>query len=284
MLTVKVGGVPEHFNYPWYLALKDGAFKKQNINLRWVDCHGGTGEMCGALRNNEIDIAIILTEGIVSDIIKGNPSSIVQTYVSSPLIWGIHVSNNSQYEDISDLRGKIAAISRMGSGSHLMAYVNAQNHGWDLENDMNFYIVNNLEGGVKALINGEADYFLWEHFTTKPFVDRNVLKKISDCPTPWPCFVIAVRQTFLDENRMALERILEIINFYTFGIKKIPNLANIISERYGQKFEDVMEWLKLTNWDQSAPSEFVINRVQNRLRGLGVINNIFGYNQLVQKL
>lgn len=284
MLTVKVGGVPEHFNYPWYLALKDGAFKKQNINLRWVDCHGGTGEMCGSLRNNEIDIAIILTEGIVSDIIKGNPSSIVQTYVSSPLIWGIHVSNNSQHEDISDIRGKIAAISRMGSGSHLMAYVNAQNHGWDLENDMNFHIVNNLEGGVKALINGEADYFLWEHFTTKPFVDRNVLKKISDCPTPWPCFVIAVRQTFLDENRMALESILEVINCYTLGIKKIPDLANIISERYGQKFEDVLEWLKLTNWDQSAPSELVINQVQNRLRDLGVINDIFGYNQLVQKL
>lgn len=284
MLTVKVGGVPEHFNYPWYLALKDGAFKKQGINLRWVDCHGGTGEMCAALRNNEVDLAIILTEGIVSDIINDNPSTIVQTYVSSPLIWGIHVSNHSRFNSIADIRGKIAAISRKGSGSHLMAFVNAQNHDWDLKNDMKFRIVNNLDGGINALTNGEADYFFWEHFTTKPYVDKQVLRKIGDCPTPWPCFVIAVTQKFLNENRTILNTILEIINSYTKEIKKVPNLASLISERYEQKLEDVMDWLKLTNWDQSVPSEFVINQVQNKLHNLGVNTSILSYNKLVQQL
>ena len=95
MVDLKIGGVPEHFNYPWYLTLKNKEYQKHGINLRWKDYHGGTGEMCNALRTGETDIAIILTEGIIKDIIDGNPSSIVQTFVESPLIWGIHVAHDS---------------------------------------------------------------------------------------------------------------------------------------------------------------------------------------------
>jgi hypothetical protein len=29
MLNLKIGGVPEHFNYPWYVAFKDKAFQKK---------------------------------------------------------------------------------------------------------------------------------------------------------------------------------------------------------------------------------------------------------------
>ena len=28
---------------------------------------------------------------------------------------------------------------------------------------------------------------------TKPLVDNGIFRRIADCPTPWPCFVIAVR-------------------------------------------------------------------------------------------
>ena len=63
MKTVRIGGVPEHFNYAWYIGLKKNAFKAQGIDLRWVDCPGGTGQMTEALKRNSIDMAIVLTEG-----------------------------------------------------------------------------------------------------------------------------------------------------------------------------------------------------------------------------
>jgi ABC-type nitrate/sulfonate/bicarbonate transport system substrate-binding protein len=69
MKTVNIGGVPEHFNLAWYLTLKEGEYKKQDINLRWHDYPGGTGAMCKGLRDGDIDIAVILTEGIIKDII-----------------------------------------------------------------------------------------------------------------------------------------------------------------------------------------------------------------------
>ena len=59
MKKVNIGGVPEHFNLAWYLTLKNGEYKEEDINLRWKDYHGGTGQMCKALRNKEIDIAVI---------------------------------------------------------------------------------------------------------------------------------------------------------------------------------------------------------------------------------
>src|SRR5690606_21948799 len=104
---------------------------------------------------------------------------------------------------------KRAAISRFGSGSHLMSYVNAQVEGWNTAN-LDFEIVNNLEGAIEALKNGNADYFLWEHFTTKPIVDKGVFRRIADLPTPWPCFVIAVTNKILEQEYI-VKHILEVI-------------------------------------------------------------------------
>ena len=61
MKKVNIGGVPEHFNLAWYLTLKNGEYKAEDINLRWHDYHGGTGQMCKGLRNSDIDLAVILT-------------------------------------------------------------------------------------------------------------------------------------------------------------------------------------------------------------------------------
>ena len=60
-----MAGFQKHFNYAWYIGLKSNAFKAQGIDLRWVDCPGGTGQMTEALKQNSIDIAVVLTDGIV---------------------------------------------------------------------------------------------------------------------------------------------------------------------------------------------------------------------------
>lgn len=284
MKQINIGGVPEHFNLAWYLTLKEGEYKKENINLRWHDYYGGTGAMCKALREKEIDIAVILTEGIVKDIINENPSKIVQTFVETPLIWGIHVAYDSPYKTIEDLKGKKAAISRYGSGSHLMAYINAQNNNWDLDKDLNFEVIKNLDGAVEGLINGKADYFLWEKFTTKPIVDDGKFRRISNCPSPWPCFVIAVREDFIESNKKELQTILNIINNTTAEFKDIPSIDKTIANRYEQKLEDVQEWLSLTEWSQELIDEKTLNNIQKQLYALNIIPEIVDYKKLTLKL
>ena len=271
MTNLKIGGVPEHFNYPWYITLKNKEYSKHNINLRWQDYPGGTGQMSKALREGSVDIAIVLTEGIIKDIADGNPSKIVQTFVQTPLIWGIHVGAKSKFKTINDLENSTIAISRFGSGSHLMAIVNAYNQGWDIEK-LKFKVIKDLQGGIDALTNGEADYFMWEHFTTKPLVDNGTFRRIDDCPTPWPCFVIAVRNEVLEKNFDEVKKVLDIINAETKDFKKIENIDKTLAKRYEQQLEDIQKWLKITEWNAGKPiTKNLIGRIQNKMVQFNVI-------------
>lgn len=271
MQTFKVVGVPEHFNYPWQQAIKQGLFTAAGIDLQWTDVPEGTGKMCQLLREGSADMAIILTEGIVRDILHGNPSRIIQEYVASPLLWGIHVGAASKFEKIEDLKNAKVAISRMGSGSHLMACVHAEQQGWDAQN-LSFEIVHTIDGAVDALTQETADYFMWEHFMTKPLVDQGIFRHLGDCPTPWPCFVMAVREEVLQNYSSVISQTLSIINEQTQKFKSQPNLQFTLAEKYHQKSEDISQWLSLTEWSQKNISPEVLNQVQNQLWALGLID------------
>lgn len=281
MKTIKIAGVPEHFNLPWHLSIENGAFEKENINLQWTNVPEGTGKMCQMLRDGETDIAVILTEGIVKDIVAGNPSKIVQVYVESPLIWGIHVAAKSSYKTVADLENTRAAISRLGSGSQLMAYVNASNHGWKTDN-LQFEIVNTIDGAVEALTNGTADYFMWERFMTKPLVDKEIFRRIADCPTPWPCFVLAVRDEILEKEPTVISKVLEIINKATQEFKNIPSIDKTLASNYHQKIEDIQEWMSLTQWSREPLSEKMLNKVQNQLFQLKIIDKKGTFEDIVK--
>ena len=279
MTTIKIAGVPEHFNLPWQLSIEKGEFIANEIDLQWTDVPEGTGKLCQMLRNGETDIAVILTEGIIKDIIAGNQSKIVQIYVETPLIWGIHVAANSKFKTLSDLENTKVAISRLGSGSQLMSYVNANNQGWKTEN-LQFEIINTIDGAVEALTKGTADYFMWERFMTKPLVDSGVFRRIGDCPTPWPCFVIAVRNEILEKYPEIVTEILEIINSKTSNFKEIPNIKSILANKYHQKLEDIQEWLSLTKWSQKQLSEEEFNSIQDQLIALKIISKKIFFSEI----
>jgi ABC-type nitrate/sulfonate/bicarbonate transport system substrate-binding protein len=270
MRNIQVGGVPEHFNLPWHLCIDDGTFNNNGLNLSWRDFPDGTGAMCKALRNKEIDAAVILTEGIIKDILNGNEAIIVQEYIASPLIWGIHVAAESKFESVDDLKDQKVAISRYGSGSHLMAYVNARNMGWDTSK-LEFEVVGDINGAVKALQEERAGYFMWEHFTTKPLVDEGVFRRVGDCPTPWSCFVIAVRKDFFETDQAGILTMLKTLNQVTKKFKEIPKVELALAKKYNQKAEDIEQWLKLTTWSQKQISVLEIQKVQEQLLELNLI-------------
>ena len=283
MKTIKIAGVPEHFNLPWHLCIENGEFEEVGINLEWTDVPEGTGKMCQMLRDGETDIAVILTEGIVKDINAGNDCKIVQVYVQSPLIWGIHVDAKSNFKELSYLKDKKPAISRLGSGSHLMSIVNSNNQNWDTST-LQFEIVNTIDGAVEALHLGKADYFMWERFMTKPLVDNGTFRRIADCPTPWPCFVIVVRNEVLKKSPNTIAQILEIINMTTEEFKIIPSIDRTLASKYNQKIEDIQEWLSLTQWSQKNLDEKMLNKIQNQLFDLNIIDKKGTFAEIVKSL
>ncbi|TDP62883.1 ABC-type nitrate/sulfonate/bicarbonate transport system substrate-binding protein [Bradymonas sediminis] len=271
MKKLIIGGVPEHFNLPWQIAIGEKKFEAEGVELVWRDFPKGTGDLNRALRAKEIDLAVILTEGIVRDIVQGNPAKIAQVYVKSPLLWGIHVAAGSDYQSIADLKGTHAAISRYGSGSHLMAFVNAESHGWNLTEDLKFEVIDDLNGALKGLPEGRGDYFMWEKFMTKPYVDQGIFRRIGECPTPWPSFVIAARNDVLDAHEPDVRSVLKVINAATATFKDAPQTEALIAERFGQKPADVKAWLSLTQWASEPLTHDELGDVQEKLMQLGLI-------------
>ncbi len=270
MKKIVVSGVPEHFNLPWKQAIAAGDFGRRGIDLQWQDVPEGTGKLCELLRSGQTDMAVILTEGIVRDIVLGNPSKIVQVYVQSPLLWGIHVAADAPFMADTDLRGKKAAVSRLGSGSHLMAYVHAASLGWPAA-ELSFEIVNTIDGAVTALQQKSADYFMWEQFMTQPLVDEGIFRRTGVCPTPWPSFVIAARNEFTAESRV-WETVCEVVNAKAKMFKESSETPDLIAQTFGQKPGDAASWLSVTHWSGEPISEAVLNNVQNQLSRLGLID------------
>ena len=253
------------------MALEEGAFDDRGIDLQWTEVPEGTGKMCDLLRQGKTDLAVILTEGVVKAISEGLPAGIVQGFIATPLLWGVHVAAGSDFQKPEDLAGRIAAISRYGSGSHLMAYVHARNRNWDLS-ALRFYGVETIDGAVKALQDGSADYFLWERFTTQPLVDRGIFRRLEVCPTPWPCFVIACRRDFYKEHARLVGHVLQIINQFTAEFRDIPSIDRTLANRYGQQLQAVQEWLKATRWSQTQIKSKDLDSVSDTLIALKLTN------------
>jgi sulfonate transport system substrate-binding protein len=281
MINVRVGGVPEHFNLAWHQAIESGEFEQNNIHMEWVNVPGGTGAMCKSLRSGELDLAIALTEGIVKDIGLGNPSRIIQFYVNSPLRWGIFVNAKSNITRIEDMPGLKYAISRYGSGSHLMAYVNASNHNLHI-NPEDFVLVNDINGARRALAEDEAQLFLWEKYTTKPFVDNGEFRMIGECMTPWPCFVVAASERFIETHEGTLKLILDIINASCLSLKKNKKAPELVVQRYGIKHDDAVNWFRELEYAYNSDMEEADLRLMLwRLRKFGIIETIPELNTLI---
>lgn len=244
--TVRIGGVPEHFNLPWHLAQEQGLFEKQGLSATWQDFGGGTGAMLKALQDNELDVAILLTEGAAAALARPQVTiTPLSMFVNTPLVWGIHVAASSDITKLAQLSNPTVAISRYGSGSHLMAFLLAQQQNW---NAIQFEIVQNLQGAITALPAQKADIFLWEKFTTQPYIEKGIFRRIGELPTPWSCFVVVARTAFYQQHQNSLQTLVEIVTQQAKQLKLQPNAHEIIAKRYELPVSQAKEWLEKTEW------------------------------------
>lgn len=251
MEKITITGVPEHFNFPWLTLVEKQPFLEEDIRLVWENESKGSGAMNKSIREGNTDLAIILTESFVKDKIEGNPGKIIGFHVDSPLVWGIHVPANSKLEQVPELKNVPFLVSRMGSGSHLMAFLLAREQGWDT-GDIYFEIIGNLDGAIKSFKSANPKAFLWEKYTTQPLVTKGLFRRIGEIPTPWPCFVIVGSDHFLNTHPELTDKLLDAIyaiNSSLMADKKA--VAPAIQKTYDLGADDVYQWLKQTSWTTS---------------------------------
>ncbi|MFZ5554318.1 MAG: ABC transporter substrate-binding protein [Bacteroidota bacterium] len=266
-----IAGVNEHFNYPFKKAIANHVFEKHNFRLLWKDVAGGTGEMIQLLRSRKINFAVLLTEGIISELQKDNHSRLLQFHVLSPLKWGIHVAADSGIKREEEIFSKRFAVSRMGSGSHLMAMVHARKFRYDTSK-MDFITVNSLEGGLEALKEKKADVFLWEKFTTEPFLNKYNLARIGEVPTPWPPFVLVAASPTIHDFPAEVKWFCEEMAKMNHQCAASPEITNEISSRYSLSETQTKEWFSETRWNfQAGMKNAFLQVVLDDLKYYGVI-------------
>ncbi|CEJ02529.1 hypothetical protein RMCBS344292_16530 [Rhizopus microsporus] len=260
--TIRIGYVPEHFSTPLYIARDNGYFKETGVEVELVLCPGGTGEMTSKLQEKSIDLAIALTEGLVAGISKGQDwYKIVGTYVDAPLCWALSAGKESKHNSVDTLRNTNCAISRYGSGSHIMAYVLADQQGW-LEKDkkpFGFNVLNNFKAMRDSVNDGSSDYFMWETFTTKPYHDSGEVKRIGQITPPWPAFLFAAHTDLLQGHTEELKKVLSAIQKATkqFMDQKDGESVQKVIDILSYSAEDVKNWFKTVSY---APHHHQVSR------------------------
>lgn len=283
---VRIAGVPEHYNAPFLIYPE--MFREAGVELDFQQMAGGTGAMVSALRSGSVDMAVALTEGLVADIaLKGsNDYLIVSPYVSIPLRWGIWVRPDSALQSADDLRGSVFGISRLGSGSHLMAAVLYSNAGWDPASLRLSAPCGSLDGLVTSLTAAESDAFLWSYSMTKPLADAGRVRHLGDLYTPWPCFMIAVRRDFLETRRALVQTVLRVVKqaaarFLAGGSASV----DWVCATYGIARGDAEDWFATLGFaTKNHVSDEVLGLTIRTLRSAAVITSKPERGDLVAEL
>ena len=250
--------------------------------------------MVTSLQTGEIDVGIGLTEGWVASLGKqlGDKEAdfkIVGTYVESPLRWAVSTGADRDIGDADQLAGRKIGVSRLGrsvmtvkwqaslmrySGSHVMGFVLADTKGWlQKPGDIPFKVVP-LQTFAKlreAVNDGTADFFMWEHFTSKKYYDNGEIKRIGEIYTPWSSWKI-VAQNSQDER---LQSMFESMNkgLVYFG-DHTDEALDYISTHLDYSKEDAEEWLKTVRFAQDVRGAKIgtISKTIEILKKAGVID------------
>lgn len=266
-----IGGVDEAFNVPFKRVCLRQPLLHKGLEVEWQDFGGGTGQIMRALNANEIQAATVLTEGVVADIYRNNKSRIFSSYVVSPLEWGVHVNENSGITDVDGIHNKTIAISKFGSGSHLMPILNAYEKGWDVKN-IRFKEVNNLGGGLQALKNGEADVFFWEKHTTRSYLKTNHLQYVGSFKGPWGAFVLAVSNGITEQQLELLTEFYQLVLEEATSFKLSHLSAPSITRFNNMDLPTAQSWLQSTRFaSQVGHNQLEVLKVEELLFRSGIL-------------
>jgi len=273
MTSFVVGGVPEPMNLPWQLAVANGTFANEHLDVEWVDQPGGTGAIADALSDRTIDVATILTEGAIAAIVNGAHLRICSLWVQSPLIWGVHIAGHNPARTIHDFAPVRFAVSRLGSGSHLMAYLLAARDGFPLGPDQ-LVVVGNIDGARAALRENRADVFLWEKYVTSPLVHSGEFRRIDTIDTPWPSFAIAAHVDTVAARTRDLDHLIVVAQRAANDFAKHSSASAQIESHYGLTARDAGDWLNGCHFaTTTAIPAALVDDVQDRLLRVGAIKS-----------
>lgn len=147
-----------------------------------------------------------------------------------------------------------------------MGFVLADQQGWldPTSSSAPFEVVPlNTFANLRLAVNDStADFFMWEHFTSKRYYDNGSIKRIGEIYTPWSSWKIVAKNILLSSSSSdpnsskltpELEELLESINK---GVRHFEanqeEAVKYISTELDYSEDDAREWLKTVRFSQDV--------------------------------
>jgi hypothetical protein len=129
-----------------------------------------------------------------------------------------------------------------------------------------------LRNGVN---DSTADFFMWEHFTSKRYYDNGEIKRIGDIYTPWSSWKI-VAATSIGQGDSRLEDLFaKLDQGVVYFEENQEESVKYISTALDYSEEDAREWLKTVKFTKKTKGVDldVIQKTVDILKKAGVLND-----------
>lgn len=164
--------------------------------------------------------------------------------------WAISTgAKRPEITSVSSLAGSRIGVSRIGSGSYVMGFVLADQQHWlsSASPYADTVVLNTFDKLRDAVNSGDADFFMWEHFTSKRYYDSGEIRRVGDIYTPWSSWKI-VASTALTQGSAVDERVSDLFAKLDLGVKHFnenqEEAVQYISTNLDYSEADAREWLE----------------------------------------
>jgi hypothetical protein len=165
--------------------------------------------------------------------------------------------------------------NKSDSGSYVMSYVLADHQGWLKPSEKPFTVVpcGKFDALRTAVQDSDADFFMWEHFTTKHYWDNGELKRVGEIYTPWPSWLITARSSRLGspEVQTMLEKINKGVEYY---YEHRDETVGHITGTMEYSRADALEWMQTVEFTQDVRGvdTAVVDKTIRVLQKAGVLD------------
>lgn len=209
-----VGGQAVIYNLPLTVALEQGYFRDEGLDVKVIDFTGG-GKAAQALVADAVQVVSGAYEHTLRLQARGQAlQAFVLASESPQLAMGVSSRTLANYSSIADLRGKTIGISAPGSSTQMLANRVLAQGGLSIE-DVAFATVGTGATAVQAMLSGKIDALVNAEPLISLLEQQQAIRLIADARTPagtaalfggpMPANTLYAKSTYIQNNPQTVQ-------------------------------------------------------------------------------
>ena len=206
--TVKIGYLPSDHDAALFVADQQGLYKEKNISVELVQFNNG-GDLMTAMASGDVDVGYVGISPVLSSVSAGVPAKVISAAQLEGS--GIVVTDDSDIDSASDLKGKTIATPGEASIQHVLLSYYLKQNGLSLDD------INESAMKVPSINDALKTNNIPGAITFQPYVsiaeaNDNIeeLADSSEILPGHPCCVVVASQDFIDNHADTVKEIVAI--------------------------------------------------------------------------